>query len=123
MLGALAQRLVRKICPHCIESYQEDRAELLRMGFPVSGEGQIELKRGKGCKECRKTGYSGRMGIFELFPMSDRLKKLVAEKSTDAELRQTAIREGMTTLKEDAWQKVKDGQTTVEEVMRVCGDV
>jgi general secretion pathway protein E len=122
MLGALAQRLVRKICPHCSESYQEDCAELQRMGFPVSGEGHIELKRGKGCKECRNTGYSGRMGIFELFPMSDRLKKLVAEKATDADLRQTAIREGMTTLKEDAWQKVKDGKTTVAEVMRVCGD-
>jgi general secretion pathway protein E len=93
------------------------------MGFPVSGEGQIELKRGKGCKECRKTGYSGRMGIFEIFPMSDRLKTLVADKAPDSELRQTAIREGMTTLKEDAWQKVKNGQTTVEEVMRVCGDV
>ncbi|WP_417914250.1 GspE/PulE family protein [Candidatus Electronema sp. JM] len=121
MLGALAQRLVRKICPHCIISYQEDLAELQRMGFPVSGQGQIELKRGKGCKECRKTGYSGRMGIFEVFPMSDRLKKLVTDKAADAELRHVAIREGMTTLKEDAWQKVKDGKTTVEEVMRVCG--
>ncbi|MGR0482889.1 MAG: GspE/PulE family protein [Candidatus Electronema sp. V4] len=121
MLGALAQRLVRKICPHCIEGYQADLAELQRMGFPVSGEGKIELKRGKGCKECRKTGYSGRMGVFEIFPMSDRLKKLVTDKAADAELRQAAIREGMTTLNEDAWQKVKNGLTTVEEARRVCG--
>ena len=122
MLGALAQRLVRKICPYCITGYEEDMSELQRMGFPVSGDGKIELKRGKGCKECRKTGYAGRMGIFELFPMSDRLKKLVTERAADAELRQTAIREGMTTLKEDAWLKVKNGLTTVEEALRVCGD-
>ena len=122
MLGALAQRLVRKICPYCITGYEEDLAELQRLGFPVSGDGKIELKRGKGCKECRKTGYAGRMGIFELFPMSDRLKKLVTERAADAELRQVAIREGMTTLKEDAWLKVKNGLTTVEEALRVCGD-
>jgi general secretion pathway protein E len=123
MLGALAQRLVRKICPHCIQSYQEDFTELQRMGFPVSGQGQIELKRGKGCKECRKTGYAGRMGIFEVFPMSEHLKKLITDKASDSELRQVAIWEGMTTLKEDAWQKVKAGETTVEEVLRVCGEL
>ncbi len=123
MLGALAQRLVRKICPHCIEPYQVDIEELQKMGFPVSGQGQIELKRGKGCKECRKTGYSGRMGVFEVFPLSDKIKKMVADKATDAELRQVAIREGMTTLNEDAWQKVRKGLTTVEEALRISGDM
>ena len=123
MLGALAQRLVRKICPHCIEPYEEEVAELQKMGFPVSGQGTIELKRGKGCKECRKTGYSGRMGVFEIFPMSDKIKKLVMEKATDAELRKVAIREGMTTLQEDAWRKVRKGQTTVAEALRVTGEM
>ncbi|CAK8714571.1 general secretion pathway protein E [Candidatus Electrothrix aarhusensis] len=123
MLGALAQRLVRKICPHCIESYQADIEELQKMGFSVSGQGTIELKRGKGCKECRKTGYSGRMGVFEVFPLSDKIKKMVADKATDAELRQVAIREGMTTLNEDAWQKVRSGLTTVEEALRISGDM
>ncbi len=123
MLGALAQRLVRKICPHCIEPYEEDIAELQKMGFPVSGQGTIELKRGKGCKECRKTGYSGRMGVFEIFPMSDKIKKLVTDKATDAELRKVAIREGMTTLQEDAWRKVRKGQTTVAEALRVTGEM
>jgi general secretion pathway protein E len=123
MLGALAQRLVRKICPHCIEPYQADIEELQKMGFPVSGQGTIELKRGKGCKECRKTGYSGRMGVFEIFPLSDKIKKMVADKATDAELRQVAIREGMTTLNEDAWQKVRKGLTTVEEALRISGDM
>ena len=124
MLGALAQRLVRKICPHCIESYQVDVTEIQKLSFPVSGnEGKIALKRGKGCKECRGTGYSGRLGVFEIFPMSDKLKKLVATKATDTELRQVAIREGMTTLREDTWKKVRAGLTTLEEALRVTGDM
>lgn len=123
MLGALAQRLVRKICSHCIESYQVEAVDLQKMGFPVSGQGKVELKRGKGCKECRGTGYSGRLGVFEIFPMSEKIKKLVMEKATDADLRQVATREGMTTLREDAWQKVRSGLTTVEEALRVTGDM
>ena len=123
MLGALAQRLVRKICSNCIEPYQVEAVDLQKMGFPVSGQGKVELKRGKGCKECRGTGYSGRLGIFEIFPMSEKIKKLVMEKATDADLRQVATREGMTTLREDAWQKVRSGLTTVEEALRVTGDM
>jgi len=123
MLGALAQRLVRKICLHCIESYQVEAVDLQKLGFSVSGQGSVELKRGKGCKECRGTGYSGRLGIFEIFPMSEKIKELVMVKATDAELRQVAIREGMTTLREDAWQKVRSGLTTVEEALRVTGDM
>ena len=122
MLGALAQRLVRKICPHCIEAYQVEAAEIQKLGFAVPGKGKVELKRGKGCKECRGTGYFGRLGVFEIFSMSDKLKKLVSEKATDAELRQVAIREGMTTLREDAWQKVRSGLTTLEEALRVTGE-
>ena len=123
LLGALAQRLVRKICPHCIESYHVEVSEIQKLGFAVSGKDRIELKRGKGCKECRGTGYSGRLGVFEIFPMSDKLKKLVSDKATDAELRQVAIREGMTTLREDAWHKVRSGLTTLEEALRVTGDM
>jgi general secretion pathway protein E len=122
MLGALAQRLVRKICSHCIEPYQVEAADLQKLGFPVSGPGKVELKRGKGCKECRGTGYSGRLGVFEIFPMSEKIKGLVMEKATDAELREVAVREGMTTLREDAWQKVRSGLTTVEEALRVTGE-
>jgi general secretion pathway protein E len=122
MLGALAQRLVRRICPHCAESYAVDTASLRKLGFPVSGKDSVELKRGKGCLQCRNTGYLGRLGIFEVFPMSDQLKKLIATKANDSELRQVAIREGMTTLREDAWHKVQAGLTTVEEALRVTGE-
>ena len=122
MLGALAQRLVRRICPHCAETYSMDGDSLARMGFPVSGKESIELSRGKGCQQCRNTGYLGRMGIFEVFPMSGQMKKLIATRANDSELRQVAIREGMTTLKEDAWRKVRAGQTTIEEALRVTGE-
>ena len=119
MLGALAQRLVRRICPHCAETYSVDGDSLAKLGFPVAGKDAIELTRGKGCQQCRNTGYLGRMGIFEVFPMSGQLKKLIATRANDSELRQVAIREGMTTLREDAWRKVRAGQTTVEEALRV----
>jgi general secretion pathway protein E len=122
MLGALAQRLVRRNCPHCIEPYTVDAAGLRKLGFPVLGRETVELKKGKGCLHCRNTGYLGRLGIFEIFPMSEQLKKLIAAKANDSDLRQVAIREGMTTLREDAWRKVQAGLTTVEEALRVTGE-
>ena len=123
LLGALAQRLVRRICPHCSEPYTIDAASLRKLGFPVADRETVELKRGKGCLQCRNTGYLGRLGIFEIFPLSDQLKKLIAARANDADLRQVAIREGMTTLREDAWRKVQAGLTTVEEAVRVTGDL
>lgn len=123
MLGALAQRLVRRNCPYCLEPYTMDSVELRKLGFPLAaGHNSIELKRGKGCLQCRNTGYLGRMGIFEVFPMSEQLKKLIAAKANGSELRQIAVREGMTTLREDAWRKVQAGLTTVEEALRVTGE-
>jgi len=122
MLGALAQRLVRRICPHCAETYSVSAEDLNRMGFPLIEKGEIKLQRGKGCHQCRGTGYYGRGAIFEIFPMSDQMKKLVSNQASDAELRQVAVREGMTTLREDAWVKVRKGITTVEEALRVTGD-
>jgi len=89
----------------------------------VQAEESVELKRGKGCLQCRNTGYLGRLGIFEIFPMSDQMKKLISNKAHDSDLRQTAIREGMSTLREDAWRKVLAGQTTVEEALRVTGEM
>jgi len=123
LLGCMAQRLVRRICPDCAESFEVKSDALLKMGFPVSETGPIELKRGKGCRECRGTGYKGRSAIFEIFPMSPQLKKMVAEDEHTLEMRRVAIREGMTTLREDAWRKVKYGVTTIEEALRVTAGV
>ncbi len=122
LLGSLAQRLVRTVCPHCIESFEIEGNELIKLGFPVAEKETYKLKRGKGCRKCRGTGFKGRCGIFEIFPLSEKMKRMIsAEKSTE-ELRQLAIREGMTTLREDAWEKVKAGITTYEEAMRVTAD-
>ncbi|MEN8189574.1 MAG: GspE/PulE family protein [Thermodesulfobacteriota bacterium] len=122
LLGALAQRLVRTICPHCVESFEITSQELIKLGFPTADEGTITLKRGKGCRKCRKTGYKGRCGIFEIFPLSDKLKQMISAGADVSEMRNLAIREGMTTLREDAWQKVKAGVTTYQEAMRVTAE-
>jgi len=122
LLGSLAQRLVRTICSHCIESFDIEGSELLKLGFPVADKETYTLKRGKGCRRCRGTGFKGRCGIFEIFPLSEQLKKMISAGNSTEELRQLAIREGMTTLREDAWEKVKAGITTYEEAMRVTAD-
>jgi general secretion pathway protein E len=121
-LGALAQRLVRRICPQCIESYTIEVEDLKKIGFRLAEKGAIQLKRGKGCHQCRGTGYAGRCAIFEIFPMSEQLKKMISANAGINEMRQVAIREGMTTLREDAWAKVRKGITTLEEALRVTGD-
>ena len=122
LLGALAQRLVRTICPHCVETFTIQGQELSHLGFPVSEKESYTLKRGKGCRKCRNTGYKGRCGIFEIFPLSEQMKTMVTAGNSADEIRQLAIREGMTTLREDAWEKVKAGITTYEEAMRVTAE-
>jgi general secretion pathway protein E len=122
LLGCMAQRLVKKICPHCTESFEMESQELYKLGFPVAQTGTHTLHRGKGCRECRQTGYRGRCGIFEIFPLSPQLKKMIADRSGSSEMRQVAIREGMTTLREDAWKKVKAGITTYQEALLVTAE-
>ncbi|MBU0665679.1 MAG: GspE/PulE family protein [Proteobacteria bacterium] len=119
LLGCVAQRLVRTICPGCVETFQVEKEELLKLGFPVSGSGMIELKRGKGCRQCRGTGYKGRCGVFEVFVFSEQISRMLRAGEDVNAMRKLAIREGMTTLREDAWQKVKAGITTYQEAMRV----
>ena len=119
LLGCMAQRLVKTICPGCVEDFEMNSEDLLKMGFPVAESGAVVLRRGKGCRDCRGTGFRGRCGIFEIFPLSAKVKKMVADDVHTLELRQLAIREGMTTLREDAWDKVRRGITTYEEALRV----
>jgi general secretion pathway protein E len=119
LLGCVAQRLVRTICPGCVETFQMEQEELLKLDFPVSGSGTIELKRGKGCRQCRGTGYKGRCGVFEVFVFSEQISRMLRAGEDVNAMRKLAIREGMTTLREDAWQKVKTGITTYQEAIRV----
>lgn len=122
LLGCMAQRLVKTICPDCKTSFEIDSAELLRMGFPTTESGKMTLYKGEGCRLCRGTGYRGRCGVFEIFPFSTEIKKMTAASESSTELRKVAIREGMTTLREDAWRKVREGITTLEEAIRVTSE-
>jgi general secretion pathway protein E len=121
LLGAMAQRLVRTICPHCVTTMAVKTSLLTSLGFPVEANGEIKLRKGTGCRKCRGTGYLGRCGIFEIFPMSNKLKVMVNQGVSIKEIEKQTINEGMTTLRQDAWNKVKNGVTTYEEAMRVCG--
>ena len=119
LMGVLAQRLVRTICEECTvprEIPQAMREDVLREtgSFP---EG--ELRIGRGCEACAGTGYLGRSGIFELLPVTEAVKELVLSRADAGTLRAKAVAEGMRLLREDGWEKVRHGITTVEEVLRV----
>lgn len=119
LVGILGQRLVRKICKYCEESFEIDTAELQSLGLEVAKTGKITLKRGKGCIKCRNTGYRGRTGIFEVLPYTEGLKKLTTSKTNVEKLRVRAREEGMFTLRESAVKKLLEGVTTYDEVLRV----
>ncbi len=114
--GVLAQRLVRTICKHCKEEYEPDPAALppdfdLQPGQP--------LWRGRGCRECRQSGYSGRVGIYELLMVTPEIRELVVNRASATQLLDQARKQGLTLLREDGWSKVRAGVTTPEEVLRV----
>ena len=121
LIGVLAQRLVREICTHCAEEYVPtvEEASVLRM--PHEKLQQYRFKRGKGCLHCRETGYSGRTGVFEVLPMSEKIRRLVASQAGSPDIFKTAREEGLRTLKEAAIEKVFRGVTTITEMVRVTG--
>jgi type II secretory ATPase GspE/PulE/Tfp pilus assembly ATPase PilB-like protein len=115
--AVLAQRLVRKICPECVERYQPDAGTVALLSErPV---GRAALTRGVGCPACRGTGFRGRTGIFELLVLDDEIKDAILRRCSRAEFREMARSQGMATLRQDGWSKVEAGITTVEEVLRV----
>ncbi|NQU95193.1 MAG: type II secretion system ATPase GspE [Candidatus Omnitrophica bacterium] len=117
VIGVLAQRLVRTICLACKEKYQPTKEELKDIG--LTGDEKIDFYRGKGCDKCMKTGYKGRIGIFELMMVDDEIKNLIIAKTTAEEIRKNALSKGMISLQDDGIEKIKQGRTTVEEVLRV----
>jgi len=119
MIGVLAQRLVRKICVYCKESHQMDIRELKAHGLEFNRKGPITLFQGKGCLKCRGTGYLGRIGIYELVPISESIRKLITAETDTEMLRAQAIKEGVYTLRQNAVKKLLEGKTTLEEVLRV----
>jgi len=117
-IGVIAQRLVRKICPHCRVSYEPSPTLLKGLGLKPPDKA-IKFYRGEGCHHCKKTGYKGRIGIHEVMVMNDELRELVLTRASGDVLRKAAIRNGMRTLRQDGLIKAARGITTVEEVVRV----
>ena len=115
----LAQRLGRKICKDCKEPYEANEESLVPYGHVSQGLGTVNFYKGKGCQTCNFTGMKGRVAIYEVMPVTTELRDLMLRNATTAEIRDTAVSQGMKTLRQNALQKVVDGVTTVEEVLRV----
>ena len=123
LVGVMAQRLLRRLCSTCKEPYTPHPSELREVGIdPDEVKGPIYRPRERGCSECLLTGYRGRTGIYELLPITDRVRPLVVQNLSSTEIRNMAIEEGMTTLRMDGARKVLLGETSLEEVMRITSD-
>lgn len=115
----MAQRLVRKICPHCREEYDPSDEELKLVGLNRKRLNGKKLHQAKGCRECRNTGYLGRTGIFELIPMTRKVRALIYDNANEDEIRSCALEEGMVNMRESGLRKILDDTTTIKEVLRI----
>jgi general secretion pathway protein E len=121
----MAQRLVRRVCKHCREPYLPtdfERTELPLLQELMSRGEVTHIYRAKGCRECRNTGYRGRLGIYELLTVTDEIRSLIVRRVDATIIKKEAIKEGMLTLRDDGALKIARGITTVEEVLRVTQD-
>lgn len=119
------QRILRRLCEHCKYPYTPLPEVIQSIQFvlgPMYPKKSFQLYKGKGCQECGNLGYQGRVGIFEVLPVSEKVMKLILERASAAEIEKQAVLEGMITMKQDGYLKVLDGLTTIEEVLRVAQD-
>jgi general secretion pathway protein E len=121
LIGVVAQRLVRENCLHCSEEYEPTEAEAAAMKIPFDKLKPYRFRRGRGCLHCRETGYLGRTGIYEILPMTEKIRRLVSQQAGSLEIFKAAREEGLRTLKEAAIEKVFRGTTTTMEMARVTG--
>lgn len=124
----VAQRLVRKICPHCKKEYPappevvKEFKKMLGDLFPDPKKETVNFFKGEGCERCDKSGYAGRLGIFEVLKMSESIRRMALERQPESLIEEASIKEGMITLVQDGYLKVLEGATTLEEVLRVAQD-
>lgn len=116
----MAQRLVRRLCPACKLTYEPPKDLLQSIGLSTEQAKKIVFYKAVGCPECNDTGYKGRLAVFELMTMTPGMAKLTMERSDTSLLRKQAVADGMTLLVQDGLRKIKDGQTTIEEVLAVA---
>ena len=122
LLSIIAQRLVRKLCPHCKLKVEKTNEELLEIGIPqeiIDLNPEYELYEAVGCDQCRNTGYNGREAIVEIFELDTELEGLITQRASTLEILDLAKKKGMKTMKEDGYIKALNGQTTIEEINRV----
>ncbi len=125
LTGVIAQRLVRKVCEACKVQTTLTREQILALGMPLADDGPaptLPVWYGKGCVECRHTGLRGRIGVYEVMPVSERVQRLVLQRAPSLELMKVARQDGMMTLRESAIQKLAEGVTSFEEVIRVTAE-
>jgi type IV pilus assembly protein PilB len=113
-----AQRLVRRICKNCTEPDPTPPPALMQAGFSAEDAKKVVPNRGKGCEKCNNTGYKGRVGLYEVMEITEEIRELVLVGASALELRRKAVEEGMLTLRASGLRKVKDGVTTIEEIVR-----
>ena len=123
MTCVMGQRVVREICDHCKEEYQppaevaEDIRKVLGKLAPAN---DFKLFRGRKCPECNDTGYIGRIAVFEVLPVSEKIGRLILERRPAVDIEHQAVEEGMVLMKQDGYLKALDGITSIEEVLRVA---
>jgi type IV pilus assembly protein PilB len=116
----LAQRLARRLCPKCKETYVPSEEELIAAKFPYDPEEELPtIYRAVGCSSCGKTGYKGRMAVHEVMTISEDIERLAAERASAEEIGKVARAQGMLTLRQDGMDKVRQGHTSIEEILRV----
>jgi type IV pilus assembly protein PilB len=123
LVGVVAQRLVRRLCVHCRRQYTPPPDVLRALNIAEADAASIPFYKAVGCDQCNHTGYRGRIGIYEVMRISDKLRRLIAARVTEDQIRDTAVSSGMITLGEDGLSKVKSGVTTPEELLRVVTEV
>ncbi|MBS1272124.1 MAG: Type II secretion system protein E [Candidatus Marinimicrobia bacterium] len=117
--GIIAQRLVRRLCEHCKESYEPSEDELKTLGLDKVDR-EFKFYAPRGCKKCRDSGYSGRIGIFEIMEVTEEIRDLILKNASADTIKKVSMKKnGMTTLRHDGLRKVVSGVTSVEEVLRV----
>ena len=124
LAGVVAQRLVKRLCPNCKEEYyptEEEAKQILTDPEEIRKLTQTKLYRPKGCSSCRNTGYLGRLAVLEIMVLNNDIRKMIAQRAHDVEIEEYAVSHGMKTLRMSCLRHILDGETSIEEQVRILG--